>query len=201
MRSAARVSRSQAVFCRQRTGRAGDDGRRNLSDRASTIPRKARSQLTNSCLGCCHRVSLRKRVGRRHAFRRSTFEEDLVGGNVAATKGGTMVPRPLSVFGNFVRVLVTADVDSSRPFSSTLENQMSQRTLAGAVMHLDGKIPAGYVALCATNGETHSFVVRRLGPSVECPQCGHTALSANLIAAYYERLADQVIARNRPGES
>jgi hypothetical protein len=49
-------------------------------------------------------------------------------------------------------------------------------------MYLDGKIPEGYVVLCAPDGETHSFIVRRLGPSVECPQCGRTALSANLIA-------------------
>jgi hypothetical protein len=55
-------------------------------------------------------------------------------------------------------------------------------------MRLDGKIPEGYVVLCEPNDEPHSFIVRRLGPSVECPQCGRTALSANLIAAYYERL-------------
>jgi hypothetical protein len=58
-------------------------------------------------------------------------------------------------------------------------------------MYLDGKLPEGYVAICATNGEAHSFIVRRLGPSVECPQCGRTALSGNLIAAYYERLSDK----------
>jgi hypothetical protein len=56
-------------------------------------------------------------------------------------------------------------------------------------MYLDGKIPEGFVVLCAPNGEAHSFVIRRLGPSVECPHCGRTELSANLIAAYYERLS------------
>ena len=56
-------------------------------------------------------------------------------------------------------------------------------------MYLDGKLPEGYVVLCTPNGEAHSFVVRRLGPSIECPQCGRTALSANLIVAYYERLS------------
>ena len=60
-------------------------------------------------------------------------------------------------------------------------------------MHLDGKIPEGYVVLCAPNDEAHTFIVRRLGPSVECPQCGRTALSADLIAAYYERLSDEAI--------
>jgi len=63
-------------------------------------------------------------------------------------------------------------------------------------MYFDGKISDGYVALCASNGEAHSFVVRRLGPSVECPQCGRTALSANLIAAYYERLFDRAVAES-----
>jgi hypothetical protein len=66
-------------------------------------------------------------------------------------------------------------------------------------MYLDGKIPEGYVVLCAPNGETHSFIVRRLGPSVECPQCGRTALSANLIAAYYQRLSDEtIVVADRP---
>jgi hypothetical protein len=67
-------------------------------------------------------------------------------------------------------------------------------------MYLDGKIPEGFVVLCAPNGEAHSFIIRRLGPSVECPHCGRTALSANLIAAYYERLSNQVIVRpDTPG--
>jgi hypothetical protein len=60
-------------------------------------------------------------------------------------------------------------------------------------MYLDGKIPEGYVVICTPNGEPHSFIVRRLGPSVECPQCGRTALSANLIATYYDRSSDQAI--------
>jgi len=62
-----------------------------------------------------------------------------------------------------------------------------------ATTYLDGKLPEGYVVICAPNGEPHSFVVRRLGVSVECPQCGRTALSANLIAAYYERMSGGVI--------
>jgi hypothetical protein len=140
-------------------------------------------------------LCLQKRVGWGHALRKSTFEEDRVGGNVTATKSGTIVP--------FDRVLGAADVDSPMPFSSALEvSQASRRTLADAVMYLDGKIPDGYVALCASNGEAHSFVVRRLGPSVECPQCGRTALSANLIAAYYERLSGQaIVVPDRPGEA
>jgi hypothetical protein len=70
---------------------------------------------------------------------------------------------------------------------------MSSTDLQRALMYLDGKLPEGYVAICAPSGEAHSFIVRRLGPSVECPQCGRTALSANLIAAYYERMSDETI--------
>lgn len=62
-----------------------------------------------------------------------------------------------------------------------------------ATMYLDGKLPEGYVVICAPNGEPHSFIIRRLAVSVECPQCGRTALSASLIAAYYERLSDEAI--------
>jgi hypothetical protein len=56
-----------------------------------------------------------------------------------------------------------------------------------ARLYLDGRLPEGYVVLCTTGGDPHSFLVRRLGLSVECPKCGRTALSAELAAAYYER--------------
>ena len=54
-------------------------------------------------------------------------------------------------------------------------------------MYVDGKLPEGNVVICASNGDAHCFIIRRLGVSVECPQCGRTALSANLIATYYDR--------------
>jgi hypothetical protein len=54
-------------------------------------------------------------------------------------------------------------------------------------MILDGRLPQGYVVVCTNSGDSHSFLVRRLGPSVECPACGWTALSADLLQAYYER--------------
>jgi hypothetical protein len=60
-------------------------------------------------------------------------------------------------------------------------------------MYLDGKLPEGYVVICAPSYEPHSFLVRRLGVSVECPQCGQTALSADLIVAYYLRLSGEAI--------
>jgi hypothetical protein len=54
-------------------------------------------------------------------------------------------------------------------------------------MILDGRLPQGYVVVCTNSSDSHSFLVRRLGPSVECPACGQTALSADLVQAYYER--------------
>jgi hypothetical protein len=54
-------------------------------------------------------------------------------------------------------------------------------------MIVDGRLPQGYVVVCTASGDAHSFLVRRLGPSVECPECGRTALSADILQAYYER--------------
>ena len=54
-------------------------------------------------------------------------------------------------------------------------------------MILDGRLPQGYVVVCTSRSDSHSFLVRRLGPSVECPECGRTALSADLLQSYYER--------------
>jgi len=67
---------------------------------------------------------------------------------------------------------------------------MSKRhasALASAPMYLDDRIPEGYVVICTGDGLEHSFVVRGLGLSVECPKCGRTALSPKLLDAYYER--------------
>ena len=55
-------------------------------------------------------------------------------------------------------------------------------------MYLDERLSEGFVIVCAGGGGEHSFVMRGLGPSIECPQCGRTALSSQLIDAYYERL-------------
>lgn len=56
-------------------------------------------------------------------------------------------------------------------------------------MVLDGRLPQGYVVLCSHGDEPHSFLVRRLGPSVECPECGQTALAGPLVDDYYGRQA------------
>lgn len=55
------------------------------------------------------------------------------------------------------------------------------------MMYLDGRLPEGYVVLCSPEGDSHSFLVRRLGLSVECPECGRTALSAELVGDFYDR--------------
>jgi hypothetical protein len=50
------------------------------------------------------------------------------------------------------------------------------------------------------DGGEHSFVSRGRGPSVECPRCGRTALSSQLLDAYYERrqyCSGVVTAQNR----
>jgi hypothetical protein len=55
-------------------------------------------------------------------------------------------------------------------------------------MYLDDRLPEGYVVVCADDGAEHSFMLRRLGPSIECPKCGRTALPAGLLDTYYERV-------------
>jgi hypothetical protein len=52
-------------------------------------------------------------------------------------------------------------------------------------MIIDGKIPEGYVLLCDQCDE--AFLARRLGPSVECPHCGHTEIPADLMTDYLSR--------------
>jgi len=58
---------------------------------------------------------------------------------------------------------------------------------ASTPMYLDDRLAGGYVIVCSGDGGEHSFLSHRLGPSVECPRCGCTALSANLLDAYYAR--------------
>jgi hypothetical protein len=58
---------------------------------------------------------------------------------------------------------------------------------APASMYLDTRLPQGHVVICRRGGEEHSFLANRLGVAVECPVCGQTALSADLIDDYYDR--------------
>jgi hypothetical protein len=65
-------------------------------------------------------------------------------------------------------------------------------------MYIDGKVPEGYVVICAparSDGPEHSFLCRRLGPSVECPMCGQIALSVDLVADFYRRFLERAVPR------
>jgi len=55
-------------------------------------------------------------------------------------------------------------------------------------IYLDERLSEGFVIVCSSARGEHSFVLRGLGPSIECPLCGRTALSSQLVDAYYERL-------------
>ena len=54
-------------------------------------------------------------------------------------------------------------------------------------MQIDAKIAEGYVILCNKKAEEHIFIVRSLGPAVECPKCGNTALSGDLATDFIRR--------------
>ena len=54
-------------------------------------------------------------------------------------------------------------------------------------MQIDAKLAEGYVILCDSKAEEHVFIVRNLGPAVECPKCGSTALSGDLATDYVRR--------------
>jgi hypothetical protein len=58
-------------------------------------------------------------------------------------------------------------------------------------MYIDARLPGGHVVVCSGTGADHSFLVRRLGLSIECPICGSIALSGDLIASYYERMMSE----------
>jgi len=58
---------------------------------------------------------------------------------------------------------------------------------ANSPMYLDDRSPDGHIIVCSGGGSEHSFLRHRLGLSVECPICGQVALSADLIAGFYNR--------------
>jgi hypothetical protein len=61
-----------------------------------------------------------------------------------------------------------------------------------ASMRLLARLSLGNVMLCTGNGDVHSFLVRRLGLSVECPTCGQVALSVDLLAEFYRPPKDAI---------
>jgi hypothetical protein len=61
---------------------------------------------------------------------------------------------------------------------------------------IDDKLPEGYVILCKAKDEDHTFLVRRLGPSVLCPRCGSAALSTDLAHEFWLRKNDESTTNN-----
>ena len=66
-------------------------------------------------------------------------------------------------------------------------SELRKSALANPPMYLDDRSPDGHIVVCRGDGTEHSFLRRRLGLSVECPICGHTALSVELVAEFYRR--------------
>lgn len=54
-------------------------------------------------------------------------------------------------------------------------------------MKIDRKVARGYEVHCACN---RAFVAKTLSPSIECPYCGRTALSTDLVAEFYAQSAE-----------
>jgi hypothetical protein len=76
---------------------------------------------------------------------------------------------------------------------------ITEKSTRGRVsMCLDARLPEGNVILCTGHGDEHSFLVRRLGLSVECPKCGRIALSVDLIAEFYRCLGDALATQASP---
>ena len=58
-------------------------------------------------------------------------------------------------------------------------------------MLIESRLSEGHQIRCA---QGHVFLVRALGPSVECPRCGETALSTDLATAFFlDHLANPAI--------
>ena len=57
-------------------------------------------------------------------------------------------------------------------------------------MYIDDKLAEGYVMVCDGGGEQHSFLVRNLSLSVQCPNCGKVELSVDLATDFVMRRAD-----------
>ena len=66
-------------------------------------------------------------------------------------------------------------------------SELRKPALANPPMYLDDRSPDGHIVVCRGDGTEHSFLRRRLGLSVECPVCGQTALSVDLVANFYRR--------------
>ncbi len=56
-------------------------------------------------------------------------------------------------------------------------------------MYIDDLLAEGYVLICDQGHEHHTFLVKVLGPSVQCPRCGQAALSVGLANEFFSRRA------------
>jgi hypothetical protein len=65
-----------------------------------------------------------------------------------------------------------------------------------APIYLDGRLPEGYAVVCGCDGAGYSFLVRRIGVSIECPKCGRTALAPDLVADYHARASSSQARRS-----
>lgn len=54
---------------------------------------------------------------------------------------------------------------------------------------LAGKVPEGHVILCGRPGDEHTFLIRSLGVSVECPHCGAVRAGVDLAVEAYPETA------------
>ena len=79
-----------------------------------------------------------------------------------------------------------------------IENIQAAKTNAevSPKIMIDDKLPEGYVILCNAKNEDHTFLVRSLGLSVECPKCGSTALSTDLAHEFWLRKNNESATNN-----
>lgn len=63
-------------------------------------------------------------------------------------------------------------------------NSLARKT-EGSDMVIDAKLSEGYVVLCDNHPEMHSFLISSFGLSVECPHCGSTQLTTDLVTDFY----------------
>jgi hypothetical protein len=66
-------------------------------------------------------------------------------------------------------------------------SELRKLARANPPMYIDDRSSDGHILVCTGGGTEHSFHRRHLGLSVECPVCGKTALSVDLVAAFYKR--------------
>lgn len=54
-------------------------------------------------------------------------------------------------------------------------------------MYIDEQLAEGYVIVCGGHSDQHSFLVKNLSLSVQCPTCGEVAMSVELATDFVMR--------------